>query len=369
MTNKKYTPIENVDKKIDVIDHINDDHLSEVLSIARGYTEFKNISTAKLMDIFEEGMLISVTAEAGTQEAFIPFLLKGDLEENVLYLAYNAMVKLGESPISNKKQYFEVLETLMVSPNMIRLIVKSALNLPFDQPGYAYLLSLSKLEAMPQRIKQDSEKLSKLKQWLYKLFLWRVRKMSSQDRLERMLAFAKDTRYYTLRAARKSQPGQEQYDIGDIDIFIHGDTPGGLWAKSLNPGDIIRSISETPERCDHLNEGQTLLIADETSLPTVLALLENWQNPISPYIISITRDEADQAYLPDALVAAPEKLIRLPAQDISATVIKHLQDMPQIDSAWGAIENLEARAIRKYLRDERGLSGRHNRVKAYWSKA
>ncbi len=368
MLQNKYTPIENVDKKIDVIDHINDDHLSEVLSIARGYTAFKHITSAKLMDIFEEGMLISVATETETKESFIPFLLKGDLEENVLYLAYNAMVKLGESPISSKKQYFEVLETKMVSKNMIRLIVKSALSLPFDQPGYAYLLSLSKLEAMPQSIKQDSEKLSKLRQWLYKLFLWRVRKMSSQDRLERMLAFAKDTRYYTLREAHKSQPQQESYDIGHIDIFIHGDTPGGLWAKSLNPGDIIRSISETPERCDHLTEGQTVLIADETSLPTVLALLENWQNPISPYIISITRHEDDQAYLPDDMVADQAKLFRLPAEDISTTVIKLLASMPQIDSAWGAIENLEARAIRKYLRDERGLSGRFNRVKAYWSQ-
>ncbi len=369
MPNNQYTPIENVDKKIDVIDHINDDHLSEVLSIARGYTPFKHIDSAKLIDIVEEGMMLSVTAEAGTQESFIPFLLKGDLEENVLYLAYNAMVKLGESPISNKKQYFEVLETHMMSQNMIRLIVKSALTLPPDQPGYAYLLSLSKLEAMPHTIKQDSDKLSKIKQWLYKLFLWRVRKMSSQDRLERMLAFAKDTRYYTLREAKKSQPNQAHCDIGHIDIFIHGETPGGLWAKSLHPGDIIRSISETPERCDHLSQGQTVLIADETSLPTVLALLEGWQNPISPYIIAITRHEADQTYLPNALVPAPEKLFRLPAQDISTTVIKLLQDMPQIDAAWGAIENLEARAIRKYLRDERGLSGRYNRVKAYWSKA
>lgn len=368
MQSNKYTPIENVDKKIDVIDHINDDHLSEVLSIARGYTDFKHITSAKLIDIYEEGMLMSVSAETGTTESFIPFLLKGDLEENVLYLAFNAMVKLGESPISNKKQYFEVLETKMVSPNMIRLIVKSALSLPFDQPGYAYLLSLSKLEAMPQNIKQDSEKLSKIRQWLYKLFLWRVRKMSSQARLERMLAFAKDTRYYTLREAHQSQPDQGQYDIGHIDIFIHGDTPGGLWAKSLNPGDIIRSISETPERCDHLSEGQVVMIADETSLPTVLALLARWTNPISPYIISVTRDAADQAYLPDERVPDVSKLFRLPAQDVGATVITLLQTLPQLDAAWGAIENLEARAIRKYLRDERKLSGRYNRVKAYWSQ-
>lgn len=364
----KYTPIENVDKKTDVIDHINDDHISEILSIVRGYTNFEQIDSVKLIDIFEEGMLIAINANNGSEERFIPFLLKGDLEENVLYLAYNAMVKLGESPISSKKQYFEVMDTKMISLNMIRIIVKSAASFPENQPGYAYLLSLKKLESIPKKIRKDSEKLSKIKQWLYKVFLWRVKNLSSQQRMERMLAFAKNTRYYTLRKARKSSTESTIFDIGYIDIFLHGDTPGGIWAKNLKQGDIIHSISEMPERCDGIDDGQVVLIADETSLPTVVALLENWQNPLSPYVISITQDIADQKYLPDSIVPDPQKLFRLPAQDTGQEVIKILQSIPKIDSVWGAIENLESRAVRKYLRDERNLRGKHNRVKAYWIK-
>lgn len=364
----KYTPIENVEKKIDVVEHINDDHISEILSIARGYTDIKQIESVNLIDIFEEGMLILVNTNNGSEERFIPFLLKGDLEENVLYLAYNAMVKLGESPISSQKKYFEVLDSQMMSRNIIRIIVKSSTSFPEKSPGYAYLLSLKKLEEIPRGAYQNSEKLSKIKQWLYKIFLWRVRKLSSQERLEKMLAFAKNTRYYTLREARKSSSLSTIFDVGHIDIFLHGDTPGGIWARSLKQGDIIHSISEMQDRCDNLDNGQTVIIADETSLPTVIALLENWQNPVSPYVISITQHTADQDYLPDSIVPDLQKLFRLPSDNAAQATIEILQSIPQVDSVWGAIENLDGRAIRKYLRDERNLRGQNNRVKAYWIK-
>lgn len=364
----KYTPIDNIDKKMDIIDHINDDHISEILSIVRGYTDFKQIDSVKLIDIFEEGMLISINANNGCEERFIPFLLKGDLEENVLYLAYNAMVKLGESPIGSKKQYFKVIETQAISLNMTRIIVKSTASFPENQPGYAYLLSLKKLERIPQKAQKDSKKLSKIKQWLYKLFLWRVKKLPSEQRVERMLAFAKNTRYYTLRKACKSTGESNIFDIGYIDVFIHGETAGGIWAKNLKQGDIIYSISEMPERCDGLDNGQAVLIADETSLPTVVALLENWKNPISPYVICITQNITDQEYLPDSIVPDPQKLFRLPAQNTGQDVVTLLQSIPEIDTAWGAIENLESRIVRKYLRDERNLRGECNRVKGYWVK-
>lgn len=362
------TPIDNIDKKNDVIEHVNEDHQSEILSIIHGYTALKLADSATLIDIFQEGILIMITTPSGSEERFIPFLLKGDLEENILYLAYSAMVKQGESPINNKKQYFEVLKTTMVSPNMIRIIVKSKTALPERLPGYAYLLALKKLEKMPKKIRQSPAKLSKIKQWLYQILLWRVKNMSSQERLNRMLAFAKGTRYYTLRKSYKSTSDASFLDLGYIDVFLHGDTPGGLWAQDLNKGDIIHSVSEVAEHCDHLNQGQAILIADETSLPTIATLLENWQNPIAPYIISITHNDADQAYLPDEMVPERHKLFRISALNVSQTVINLMQSMPQIDATWGAIENVDARAIRKYLKEERNLSNTHNRVKAYWRK-
>ncbi len=162
-----YTPLANNDQKNDTIEHINDDHLTEVMSIARAYTDFKHIDAVTLIDIFGEGVLIGLSTPRGEETAFVPFLLKGNLEENILYLAYHAMVKLGESPVSTKKKYFDVMATKMVSPNMMRIVLKSATAFPEQHSGYAYFFSLNVLQSMPRRIRQAPERLSLLKQWLY----------------------------------------------------------------------------------------------------------------------------------------------------------------------------------------------------------
>ena len=98
--------------------------------------------------------------------------------------------------------------------------------------------------------------------------------------------------YYTLRKAWQTSDGVRAW----VDIFLHGDTSGGNWARSLRAGDTVMSKREFPEKTAHLREGQALLIADETSIPTVARLLELWDNPTPPLVIFVTQDAADQAY-------------------------------------------------------------------------
>lgn len=360
------TPVSDLDAKIDIIDHINDDHHEEVLTIAHAHGQ-PDASSAVLSEIYEEGCQILVTtAESSTQtELWVPFVLKGDLEEQILYLAYSAMSRQGKSLDSGKKQYFDVIGHEYVTPHMLRLHLTSQRPFPENMPGFAWLFSLKTLNQLPTAT-DKAQPQSRLQQWMNRLLLWSLRYLSIKRREKIMMSFTRDMRYYTLRQVTTSDDGKKA--IASVDVYIHGDTPGGNWARHLQPGDIIVSTSEYEEHTEHLANGRALLIADETSLPTIAALLEHWHNPVPPYVISITQDPADKHYLDNLPLPAGTIVhhVHGTGGTVHDKVIQLIRDLGDIDVSWGAMEHKDAKLIRKYLREERGLEGKANRIKGYW---
>lgn len=361
----KRTPIRDTDQKIDLIDHMNDDHREELLIVAQAHSD-EVMSNAMLQDIFEEGCILQVTTTDGaTSEQWIPFVLKGDLEEQILYVAYSAMVRQGKSLGNKKKHYFEVVGSHYVTPHLFRLLLTSERAFPTNAPGFAWLFSLKTFQQQPKE-PATPQRQSTLAQLGNRLFFWGLRFLSFQRREKIMMSFTKDLRYYTLRSVTNDN-GQS---IAAVDIYLHGDTPGGNWATSLQPGNMIVSTSEYEEHTDHLTTGNALLIADETSLPTVAALLENWQNALPPHVISITSDTQDSIYLDTVIKPAGTQIhhVQGNTDDVHDKVIALIRTIPDLDVAWGALENNDAKRIRKYLREERHLEGKTNRIKGYWKR-
>lgn len=388
---QKRTPIPDADKKTDLIEHINDGHVKELLIIAHAHGVDAENDIVVLKDVFEEGCLITYSKTASSAsgaddtavssdtaarkaalskpftELFIPFNLEGDLEEKVLYLAYEAMVRQGKSISGQKKQYFEVLGSEKVSPNILRLKLKSHAELPENEPGYAWFFALTTLKKIPEKKQSESDKASKPMQLMNRVMLWWIRRLSPKKREKMMLSFSKGLRYYTLRKAEKDDPGLDYCNIALVDVFLHGDTPGSVWASQLKAGDIIHSKSDYKEQTNHLHEGQALLIADETSLPAAAAILDDWHNPLPPLLIVHTHSAEDQAYLPDSVLPSGTVIKRLSGiENVAQAVINCLGDMPGIEKAWGAMEKKEATTVRHYIRKTYGLKGAQNRIKGYW---
>lgn len=98
------TAITDTDKKNDLIEHLNEDHPKELLLIAQTYADPHAVK-AQLKDIFQEGIIVTTQAtELGdVQEHWVNFVIKGDLEEQVLYLAYDAITRKGGTFGSGKK--------------------------------------------------------------------------------------------------------------------------------------------------------------------------------------------------------------------------------------------------------------------------
>ncbi|MDO4723183.1 MAG: siderophore-interacting protein, partial [Comamonadaceae bacterium] len=306
---------------------------------------------------------------------FVPFALKGDLEENVLYLAYEALARQGKSLSGQHKQFFSVVGSEMVTAHMLRLHLKSTVPLPEDAPGHAWFFSLKTLERLPAKLPVARQRMSLIAQWFSRLLLWWLKRVSPARREQVMLSFTKDQRYYTLRRARKSSADAPFADLAEVDVFLHqsadgAPTPGSRWASALRAGDVIFSQAQYHEHTEHLAQGQCVLIGDETALPAVAALLEGWRNPQPPVVFCITADALDQPYLADASLPAGTRLHRISAsQDAAAAVIAELERLPAIDAVWGALENSDAKTIRQHLRHARGLAGSQNRVKGYWRRS
>ncbi len=365
-----YTAIQDVDHKIDILDHVNQDHPKEVLAIVKSKYPNEEIISAKLFDIFEEGILVhtQTDSEDSTSEMFIPFEIEGSLEDQILYLAYAASVKQGIEISRSNKHFFEVTDKQTITKNIIRLTVSSPTPLPEYYAGHAYAFLLKTLQNQP---KNNTPK-KHGKHWGTKvtehLIVWLMKHISSKNRKRLLKGANKDVRPYTLRKAWKSTEESGFADLGYIDIYTHNDTLGSVWAKSVMVGDIIMSKSESKDNHQHLEEGQALLIADETAYPAMAGILEHWQNPLPPHVILISNKETEQAYaksikFPENTVVHPVICATENQAHEALSIIKQLEN---IDTVWGALEGDAAKTIRYYLRNERNIIGKKNHTRAYW---
>ncbi|MAS33199.1 MAG: NADPH-dependent ferric siderophore reductase [Anaerolineaceae bacterium] len=173
------------------------------------------------------------------------------------------------------------------------------------------------------------------------------------------------TRTYTVRAYRA--------DAGemDVDFVLHGDDgPASRWALNAQPGDYI-GIAGPGNQAPPFREAEWYLLAgDETALPAISTILE--QLP----------DSAQGVAFIEVADAAEEQTLRCPAnvqltwlhRDGAApgrnTLLEdavRAVDLPESGVfAWVAAESAAVRAIRTYLRTERGYNRNNLYAVPYW---
>ncbi|REL28879.1 siderophore-interacting protein [Thalassotalea euphylliae] len=369
----RYTQLKDLDHKLDIIDHVNQDHSEQLLAIAQHQHPDQRIASARLSNVVHEGIEIIVYIEdnhcrESTETIFVAFDIDGDLEEKILYLAYAAVVQQGRDFSGTGKRFFEVTNKQNITTNMVRLTVKSSTPLPEHYPGYACAFVLKTLNKVPKKAALSVRQKPRLKQLFDQFFIWLVKRLSSSKRQQLLSRINHNIRLYTLRKVWSLPPENPVREYGYIDIFTHDNSPGSQWVKELTVGNIIVSRSETEDQHRHLNCGHALLIADETAYPALAGILECWQNPIPPQVIVISTDQAEQPYFSDEQLRACSKYHRLvcPPTEQGQRVIGLVQQLTNIDVVWGALESSAAKSVRHYLRNERGITGRNNHTKGYW---
>ena len=359
--------------KIKFMNHVNDEHQDELAMFVEAFADTKvgDDLLVQIAEVYHDGLSLQTCThpleklsidnpahyQAQSEAAALNryFIAFDDLiDETVtiksqyIHLLQVAAKKLGKLAIKQQERDFTVIDGYYASPNMFRLVVSAPSDTPLNHAGYAYLFELN---------------------------------ADTQQRDQAISEPAKLQRYYTLRKAWQDANSQTVY--GWVDTYIHGDTPGGNWARALQAGTKIKSVRDYPEKVAHLETGQCLLICDETSMPTVANLLEVWQNPIAPIVIAVTNDAADIDYLNTLELSTSltkttnckqtniRHIVNSSAMDltdaISSTIDILLSELSlSIDKVWGALEASDAKTLRRQLKAQFGLPRQDMVMKVYW---
>ena len=374
------TPLAIADKAM-FIHHLNEEHQDELAMFINAFTSASvgEYDIVSIKELYPDGLLLDVMTmnryqnnsnalkySSSTDNSlaenlssvnhqyfinfFVPISDAETLHEQYIALLQSSATKLGKRTIKLQEQYFSVIDGYYVSPNMYRLVVTAPENIPLNHPGYAYLFELN--PDVLFTINNESENNDKPLQ-----------------------------RYYTLRKALRDPISLSVKAW--IDVYIHGDTAGGNWARTLDCGMQIKTVREYPEKTEHLTTGQCLLICDETSLPTVANLLENWQNPLPPIVIAMINDPKDISYLHNLKLSRSLRLdahflqdnlyhlINTPTTDVAEQIVTllntQLARLPiKIGKVWGALEAADIKSLRQKLKVNLGLSRQDMVIKVYW---
>ena len=346
----------------DIIDHINEDHSDDMKHMALGLLNLtkvqqKTLQNVTLRQIYQQGLLLDLQFAQNEPHLDNQLLAFSEptqtlekFNDQYVALLQRSDRKQGKKTIDIKQRQFCLQSVEAVSHHMYRLTVQTDSDLSDLPAGYAFLFDV---------------------------------KLPETD----LKKHPRPYRYYTLRKAWQTvNENGETQNLAWIDIYCHGEKNGEIslgetWVKSLKTGDVFTSEREFPEKIDHLDvnqpQGQSLLIADETSLPTVARLLEQspmTEQTIPPIVLTFLQNPLDLAYLDDVLAQYPATVLpivanddQLPHTQIFTTLKDFLQQHPhKIDHIWGGLEATTTKKLRSLLDELLQLIRDNSVLKVYW---
>ena len=175
-------------------------------------------------------------------------------------------------------------------------------------------------------------------------------------------------------ASTPSAPSMSARGEVDIDFVMHAgaDMPGARFAAEARPGDVV---GMTGPGGGSVGEAQWYLLAgDETALPAIARILQTLPRGTHAAVRIEVADANERQHLRSAASLDVQWLYRdgLPAGTtrILADAVRGV-DVPRDGRSvfvWAGCEHATFRSIRKYLREERGLSRAEHLVVAYWRR-
>jgi NADPH-dependent ferric siderophore reductase len=160
-------------------------------------------------------------------------------------------------------------------------------------------------------------------------------------------------RNYTVRAYRP-----ERAEV-DVDFFLHGDLGrAAAWAERAAPGDEVGFAGPRLHWKGVNGFDWSLLVADETGLPALLAILETL--PAGHRSIAVAEIAGDEERQP--VESAAEVDLRWVGRGALADAVRELALPDGPGTVWGGGEALAMKAVRDHVRGP----GRKLDVLGYW---
>jgi NADPH-dependent ferric siderophore reductase len=189
------------------------------------------------------------------------------------------------------------------------------------------------------------------------------------------LGFDDHVKVFFSTAMRDFTPRRFDAAAGElwIDFFVHKGGPAASWAERATIGQTLEiggprgSMVVALEGID-----AHVLIGDETALPAICRRLEELPTAVPTLVIIELDPGEDQPVLPsraamEVVWVQRDKRAGPPAHEV-------IEALRQLDFPaghcfiWVASESRAARAIRGYLRNERGLDKKWIKAAGYWQR-
>lgn len=190
---------------------------------------------------------------------------------------------------------------------------------------------------------------------------------------EYKIDYPEDAPPYEIKAytIRRYDPDNQEIDL---DVAIHNQGHGMVWAKNAQPGQTVlvggawgSFVYEGP--MDHI-----VLIGDETALPAIGHWIERLQAPTSATVIAEVLDGQEHLeFTPPAGVDVQVHWMHrgdaIPGKNdvLESGVREHVSLVPNC-LYWGAGESATLRTIRRYLVDELGVHRKAIQLGGYWKR-
>jgi len=168
-----------------------------------------------------------------------------------------------------------------------------------------------------------------------------------------------DLRWYTIRAVR---PAEREIDA---DFVLHGDAgPGSRWASAAVPGDVVGFRAGTATFCPPADAESCLLVADETALPALSAILEAGGGAGASVFVELP----DERYRGPLDTDTPVTWLYRGTDEPGSQVLPAVRDadLSTVDYAWLCGESSIATGVRRHLVRERGVDRRRVLFSGYW---
>jgi NADPH-dependent ferric siderophore reductase len=172
-----------------------------------------------------------------------------------------------------------------------------------------------------------------------------------------------DLRWYTIRALC-----QEAREI-DVEFVLHGDAgPGSRWASAAEPGDSAGFRAGAATYRPTAEDGDHLLVADETALPALSAILE--ARGAGPARMHAFVEIPDESYrTPVGSAVRVEWLVRGDGEPgvLAMSAVRNA-GLSIPDYAWLCGESGLASGLRRHLVKDRGMDRRRIMFSGYWKR-
>lgn len=174
-------------------------------------------------------------------------------------------------------------------------------------------------------------------------------------------------RWYTIRSLRRREG-----EI-DVDIVTHGDSgPGSAWATSVQVGDTA-GFRSGGALYSSFDEPRQLIVADETAVPALLAILEERSRRglpglgegIDAHVEVPSSTVLDGMEVP-AAVTVHERGADAPGTAVLAALVDSPASTADVDYAWLCGESGLATSLRRHLVQQVGMDKRKITFSGYW---